>query len=55
MPVFQEANLAEMGFVIEHAEADFAIAEDQEQVDKLLAIRADPADLATSSSRMSVA
>jgi long-chain acyl-CoA synthetase len=40
VPVFQEANAAEMGFVIDHAQVDLAIAEDQEQVDKLLAIRA---------------
>ena len=40
VPIYQEANAAEMGFVIDHAEVDLAIAEDQEQVDKLLAIRA---------------
>ncbi len=39
VPVYQDAVAAEMGFVIDHAEADIAIAEDQEQVDKLLAIR----------------
>ncbi len=40
VPIFQEANAAEMGFIIDHAGVDLAIAEDQEQVDKLLAIRA---------------
>ena len=40
VPIFQEANAAEMGFIIDHADIDLAIAEDQEQVDKLLAIRA---------------
>ena len=40
VPIFQEANAAEMGFIIDHADIDLAIAEDQEQVDKLLAVRA---------------
>jgi len=39
VPVYQDSVAEEMGFVIDHAEADFAIAEDQEQVDKLLVIR----------------
>jgi len=39
VPVYQDAVADEMGFVIDHAGADVAIAEDQEQVDKLLAIR----------------
>src|SRR6185437_14261895 len=41
VPIFQEANAAETGFVINHAEVDLAIAEDQEQVDKLLAVCAE--------------
>jgi long-chain acyl-CoA synthetase len=40
VPVYQDAVADEMGFVIAHAEADIAVAEDQEQVDKLLVIRA---------------
>ncbi len=40
VPVYQDAVAEEMGFVIDHAEADIAIAEDQEQVDKLLTVRA---------------
>jgi long-chain acyl-CoA synthetase len=40
VPVYQDAVADEMAFVVEHAEARVAIAEDQEQVDKLLAIRA---------------
>jgi long-chain acyl-CoA synthetase len=40
VPVYQDAVADEMAFVIQHAEARVAIAEDQEQVDKLLAIRA---------------
>ena len=40
VPIFQEASAAEVGFIIDHAEIDVAIAEDQEQVDKLLAVRA---------------
>jgi long-chain acyl-CoA synthetase len=39
VPVYQDAVADEMAFVIDHAEARLAIAEDQEQVDKLLAIR----------------
>jgi long-chain acyl-CoA synthetase len=39
VPVYQDAVAGEMAFVLEHAEARFAICEDQEQVDKLLAIR----------------
>jgi long-chain acyl-CoA synthetase len=40
VPVYQDAVAAEMEFVLDHAEVRFAVAEDQEQVDKLLAIRA---------------
>jgi long-chain acyl-CoA synthetase len=39
VPVYQDSVADEMAFVIDHAEAKLAIAEDQEQVDKLLAIR----------------
>lgn len=39
VPVYQDSVAEEMGFVFEHAEVKFAIAEDQEQVDKLLQIR----------------
>lgn len=39
VPVYQDAVADEMGFVIDHAGADLAVVEDQEQVDKLLAIR----------------
>ena len=38
VPVYQDSVADEMAFVIEHAEARFAMAEDQEQVDKLLEI-----------------
>ncbi|MBL0932276.1 MAG: AMP-binding protein, partial [Alphaproteobacteria bacterium] len=40
VPVYQDAVADEMAFVIGHAETHIAIAEDQEQVDKLLAIAA---------------
>ena len=40
VPVYQDAVADEMAYVIGHAEANVAVAEDQEQVDKLLAIRA---------------
>jgi len=39
VPVYQDAIAAEMGFVIDNAGARFAVAEDQEQVDKLLQIK----------------
>jgi long-chain acyl-CoA synthetase len=39
VPLYQDAVAEEMAFVLEHAEARFAVAEDQEQVDKLLAIK----------------
>jgi long-chain acyl-CoA synthetase len=38
VPLYQDAIAAEMAFVIEDAEIVFAVAEDQEQVDKLLEI-----------------
>lgn len=40
VPLYQDAVAEEMKFVIDHCEAVLAVAEDQEQVDKLLAIRA---------------
>ncbi|HYB58447.1 MAG TPA: AMP-binding protein [Alphaproteobacteria bacterium] len=36
VPIYQDANAGEMQFVLQHAEVRFAVAEDQEQVDKLL-------------------
>jgi long-chain acyl-CoA synthetase len=36
LPVYQDAVAAEMQFVLDHGEARFAVAEDQEQVDKLI-------------------
>ncbi len=39
VPLYQDAVADEMVYVIEHAEARFAVAEDQEQVDKMLEIR----------------
>ena len=38
VPIYQDSVADEMVYVIEHAEARFAVAEDQEQVDKLLEI-----------------
>ena len=40
VPIYQDSVADEMAYVIEHAEAQVAIAEDQEQVDKLLEITA---------------
>ena len=39
VPMYQDSVAEELQFVVEHAEARFAIAEDQEQVDKLLEIK----------------
>jgi long-chain acyl-CoA synthetase len=39
VPIYQDANAEEMAFVLDHAEVRFAIVEDQEQVDKLVAIK----------------
>ncbi|MDH4191616.1 MAG: AMP-binding protein [Betaproteobacteria bacterium] len=41
VPLYQDAVAAEMAFVIRDAEIEFAVAEDQEQVDKLLEIMPD--------------
>ena len=38
VPLYQDAVAAELQFVLAHAEVRFAIVEDQEQVDKLLAV-----------------
>jgi long-chain acyl-CoA synthetase len=39
VPLYQDAIEKELGYIVDHAEARFAVAEDQEQVDKLLRIR----------------
>ncbi len=39
VPVYQDSVAEEMQYVLEHAEVRFALAEDQEQVDKLLEIK----------------
>ena len=39
VPLYQDAPAADMAFVLDNAEIDFAVVEDQEQVDKLLEIR----------------
>ena len=39
LPVYQDAVAGEMQFVLDHGEARFAVAEDQEQVDKLIEIK----------------
>src|SRR5262249_29283386 len=40
VPVYQDAIAKEVQYVVEHSEARFVLAEDQEQVDKLLEVRA---------------
>ncbi|MFQ6024247.1 MAG: AMP-binding protein, partial [Acidiferrobacterales bacterium] len=39
VPMYQDSVAKELQYVVEHAEVRFAIAEDQEQVDKLLEIK----------------
>src|SRR5262249_41379071 len=39
VPVYQDSIAEEMAFVLDHAEVRFAITEDQEQVDKLVAVK----------------
>lgn len=39
VPLYQDAPAADMAYVLENAEIAFAVAEDQEQVDKLLDIK----------------
>lgn len=40
VPLYQDAPAADMAYVLDDAEIDFAIVEDQEQVDKLMEIKA---------------
>jgi hypothetical protein len=40
VPMYQDSVAAELQYVLEHAEARFVVAEDQEQVDKILEVRA---------------
>jgi long-chain acyl-CoA synthetase len=39
VPIYQDSVEKEMEYIVDHAEARFAVVEDQEQVDKLLALR----------------
>jgi long-chain acyl-CoA synthetase len=39
VPMYQDSVAQELQYVVEHAEVRFAVAEDQEQVDKLIEIR----------------
>ncbi len=39
VPLYQDANAEEMAYVLEHSGARFIVAEDQEQVDKVLEIQ----------------
>ena len=40
VPVYQDSIAAELVYVLDHAEVSVIVAEDQEQVDKILAIKA---------------
>ena len=39
VPLYQDAVATEMAYILDNADARFAVVEDQEQVDKLLEIR----------------
>src|SRR5262245_41358641 len=39
VPIYQDSIEREMEYIVDHAEARFAVVEDQEQVDKLLGVR----------------
>ncbi|MEE8435290.1 MAG: AMP-binding protein, partial [bacterium] len=39
VPLYQDSNEREMEFIVDHADARFALVEDQEQVDKMLGIK----------------
>ena len=39
VPIYQDSVEKEMEYIVDHAEAAFAVVEDQEQVDKLLSVR----------------
>jgi long-chain acyl-CoA synthetase len=45
VPLYQDALAADMAYVLDNAEIEFAVAEDQEQVDKLLEIKQSMPDL----------
>ncbi len=47
VPVYQDSGVQELQFVLDHAETRFAVVEDQEQVDKLLEVKARSAQLET--------
>jgi long-chain acyl-CoA synthetase len=40
VPLYQDSSEKELAYIVDHAEARFAVVEDQEQVDKLLHLRA---------------
>ena len=46
VPLYQDAIEKELGYILDHAEARVAVVEDQEQVDKLLELRAECPQLA---------
>ncbi|NIP74123.1 MAG: long-chain fatty acid--CoA ligase, partial [Gammaproteobacteria bacterium] len=47
VPLYQDSIEREMAFIVDHAEARFALVEDQEQADKMLGIKADCPTLET--------
>lgn len=46
VPLYQDAPAADMAYVLNDAEIDFVVAQDQEQVDKLFEIKADTPQVA---------
>ena len=43
VPVYQDAIATELAYVLDHAETSVIVAEDQEQVDKILSLQEQPA------------
>ena len=39
VPVYQDAIASELAYVLDHAETSVVVAEDQEQVDKILSLK----------------
>ena len=55
MPLYQDSIASELAFVLDHAEVSIVVAEDQEQVDKVLSSRASCRACASSSTRIRAA
>ena len=50
VPLYQDSIASELAYVLDHAEVSVVVAEDQEQVDKVLSVRERAAEACGSSS-----